>query len=111
MSANLTPEEVKALAHDLDPKLSEEDVAFQVAVILLAVGTGYLPTLRQLAPLVSLSRPRIREIIARIREQGILVREDGEWKMACNWMDAENGNVAFWMDVNVALGLVNRVAA
>lgn len=97
----------RTIVKELDPKLSEKDGAFAAAMVLIAasqVGTKA----DRIAKRTGLKRELVRAYNRRLREQGIFTK-DG--KIACDWFDKESGGIAFWMDVAVAEGLMQKVPA
>ena len=101
-------EKIKAAVAAVDPQMDPEDDAYKASVILLAsISDGIGPSADKIAELTGHPRSYVRTIASRLRKSGIW--QGG--KVHCNWFDAEEGWVAFMCDVNVALGMLNRVAA
>lgn len=50
--------------------------------------------------------------IAKVSKFGRRLRKGGVWlpnkSTSCNWMDPETGGIAFWCDVGVATGMLQR---
>lgn len=95
----------RTIVKEMDPNLSEEDGAFAAAMVLIAatqVGTKA----DRIAKRTGLKREVVRAYNRRLREQGVFIKNG---KIACEWFDKKTGGIAFWMDVSVAEGLMNRV--
>jgi hypothetical protein len=96
-------EEVKRM----DPVLTETDEAFTAAVVLLSsIAVG--PNIKRLAKFTQYPRKVIKPFSENLRRNGVWV---GGRIYADDWGDEETGGVAFWMDVSVALGFIERVSA
>lgn len=88
----------------LDKNLLESDPTFPTAMVLLAataVGTNS----DEIAKATELPRSQVRSIAAKARVQGIF---RGGQVQHSGWFE-EDGGFAFWLDVCVAQGLMNRV--
>lgn len=96
-------QQVRKLDSKCDPS-SEEGQA--CALMLAALKHGC----RQVRPLAAITGVPLKKTFAVARN----LRANGVWnadgKTRCDWMDAETGGISFWLDVNVALGRMNRVA-
>lgn len=95
---------VKARIRKLDPALDPTDEAFRIAALLLSalqVGTDPLA----LAAYTGESVEWITQVAERLHTNGVWT-DDG--KTACDWFDTEHGGVAFWVDVRVGQGLLER---
>lgn len=91
--------EVKAL----DSNLKEEDETFKVAVIVMSsciVG----PNIQRLSKFTKYPRHYIAPLAKRLRKNGVWVKG----KIRCEWFEEEAGGIAFWLDVGVAQGLIER---
>lgn len=97
-------QEIKNIIHELDPNLQEEDSAFSSAMILLAAAEVG-PNADDIASLTNLSSEAVKERFARLEQNGVF--KDG--KIYCDWFDEETGTTAFWLDVCIAEGTINRV--
>lgn len=97
---------VRDIVKKLDPKIKEDDSAFKAAMVLVA-SAQVGPNTDKVARRAKLPRALVRKYGKRLRHQGI-------WrgrKIACEWFDKTSGGTAFWCDVCVAEGLMNRVSA
>lgn len=97
--------DLRKVVRKMDPKLSEQDESFNAALVLVGaaeVGTNA----DKIAERTGLARKVVRGYTKRLREQGVFKGD----KIACEWHDKEHGGVAFWLDVCVARGLMNRTA-
>ena len=100
---DLTYSDVQAKIHRMDPNLSEDDEVFDVACLLLS-STIVGPNKRRLRSFTGLSR----EFIDRT---GHLLRRNGVWragKVYGDWDDEDTGGIAFWTDVCIGAGLMER---
>ena len=96
-------EEIKGEVKRLDPKLKVTDEAFFVATVLLAalqVGAER----KKVAEFLGVTEKRIAKYAKNLEKSGVW--KDG--KTSCEWFDKECSGVAFWLDVAVAEGLVER---
>lgn len=101
--ADITREQLVEAIHRLDPKVVEGDEYFDTALFMLgALYVGH--DLDKLEKLTGVSREFIEPRADRLRRAGVWRAND---KTACEWFD-EGGGLSFWMDVAVALGLMNR---
>lgn len=104
--SEFTFETVKADLKRMDPKLSETDESYQIAAVLLA-SAALGPDADRIAKFTGYSRDWVRKLSTRLRGQGI-------WKggrVYAEWQDPENGGAAFWLDVCVGRGFMDRVPA
>jgi len=96
---------IRETVRKLDPNLKTDDPAFDVAVVLLS-GLYVGPNGQKIARFARLSRAFVGEVARRLRANGV-------WrghKIAADWFE-KNGVYAFWLDVTVGLGLLERTAA
>lgn len=103
MENEITLPFIKKEVHRLDPALNESEDYFKTAVVMLSalkVGTD----VDELVKFTRLPEPFIAERVGRLNASGIF---DGD-EIRANWFDEENGGIAFWMDVAVAEGLIER---
>ena len=88
-----------------DPALSQEAHEFRAAVILLLVATGSVKQdVGKIAAFVHEPRIFVRKIATNARRNGL-------WKNGktfCEWSNKKHGNIAFWCDVAVVMGLLKR---
>lgn len=94
---------VKQEIRRLDPDVKSNDPAWKVAAILLsslAVGTNA----DRIARFASLPYRFVREVARRLRANGVW-----EGRLLCvDWFEDGGGGIAFWCDVNVGLGYMER---
>jgi hypothetical protein len=94
---------VKQEIRRLDSEVKPGDLAWKVAAILLsslAVG----PNADRIARFASLPYRFVREVARRLRANGVW-----EGRLLCvDWFEEKSGGVAFWLDVNVGLGYMER---
>ena|GEM_PF-7054342 len=102
--AKYTVSDVRKEVRRLDPKLKEDDRAFWAATVMLSalvVGAN----VRRLARFTGYGPEFIWSVRDNLRRGGIW-RRDGRTR--CEWGDPKNGGVAFWIDVAVAMGYLER---
>lgn len=87
----------------LDPKLLPEDPGFLAACVLLSSAVVG-PNADKIAHFLGERRLDVRIIGRRLREQGVWNRN----RVMCDWLDKDTGVCAFWLDVCVARGWMNR---
>jgi hypothetical protein len=99
----ITREQLVAAVLNLDKNLIEGEVYFKTALFMLgALYVGH--DLGKLEKLTGVEREFIEPRADRLRRARIWVKDD---KTACEWFE-DGGGVAFWIDVAVAEGLMNR---
>ena len=92
-------EEIKGL----DPNLKEDDIAYSHALLLLAslvVGTS----VKKIAGFTNLDFGLVKDAVKLLRKNGVFVGR----KVHADWFDEKYGATAFWLDVCIADGLVER---
>jgi len=89
----------------LDPKLGEHTDTFATAVCLLAAALVVGPNVRRVARFTGYHVPFVKSRFERLRKQGVIRRG----KFNVEWDHKTEGGVAFWMDVCVAEGIMDRV--
>lgn len=100
----LTLKQIKRGIHKMDKALREDDDSFKVATILLA-GLQVSPKDKEVSEFTGLPLNFVRAVGKRLRANGV-------WnggKTYADWFDDKNGGIAFWMDVCVGQGLIERV--
>lgn len=102
--AAMTREQLVAEVKRMDPALSEDSSTFTVALILLASAVVG-PNVVRISKLLGVPRSVVAHYSATLRRNRVWVRG----KIRCNWHDEETGGAAFWIDVCVAEGLMERV--
>ena len=93
----------KKVLKELDPNLSSDSEAFKAGLILLAaldVGTS----VGAIRGATELPLTTVRLACRNLRSSGVF--KGG--KIYCEWDDEKSGGIAFWMDVAVANGLIQR---
>lgn len=94
---------IEAEVQKLDPNLNKSDETFKIACILLSgLEIGADPV--AIAKFLDLSIKYVKKYEKNLRKNKIWQGK----KTACEWFD-KDGGVAFWCDVLVAQGLVERV--
>jgi len=94
---------IEAEVKKLDPKLKKSEEAFKVAAILLS-GLQVGANTRAIAKFLDIDETNVKKYEKPLRKNGIW---EGK-KTICNWFDKESGGLAFWCDVNVALGKLQK---
>ena len=96
-------DKIRAEVKKMDPNLDARTFAFKAAVCLLsALQVG--PDVDKVAEFTGFPRKTVNEFAERLIEGGVW--KDG--KTCCEWFEKDNGGIAFWMDVCVAQGLMQR---
>ena len=99
----VTLRRIKSEVHKMDPALDETDDTFATAVLLLsAISVGQnVSDLEAFTKLpATFIEPRAKNLL-----------KAGIWKNGkthAGWMDDETGGIAFWCDVLVAEGMIQR---
>ena len=99
-------EEIKKEIKHMDKSLSEKDDAFKAAVILLAGSSGeVIKGVPQLAKYTGYPKEFVKKIVGNARKNRIWIKGI----TYCDWFDEKNGAIAFWLDVGVVLGYLEKV--
>ena len=101
----MTLNEIKAEVKKMDPQLDRRTKAFKAAVCLLSalqVGAD--------SEAVSKFTGYPRKLVDAFTERLISGGVWREGKTCCEWFEEDNGGIAFWLDVCVAQGLMDRKA-
>lgn len=91
-----------------DDGWQEGDESFQAGLVLIAPLSITTMDPMAVSQFTGVPEPLVREFAGRLIENGVW-RPDG--KLAVQWNDPENGNLAFMMDVWVAMGELERGTA
>lgn len=94
---------VKEVVKELDEKLEETDDSYKGALILVSL-MNTKHTIGAIKHFTKLPYNFVRDFIKNLQKSKVI--KDG--KIYCEWMDKETGGIAFWMDVNIGLGLLKR---
>lgn len=97
-------EEIKQEVSRMDPNLNGE--GFQAAVVLLS-GLQVGADAKKVAKFTGYAPDLVEAFSLRLHRSGVWTNG----KTACEWFDKDNGGIAFWMDVCVAQGLMQRATA
>jgi hypothetical protein len=100
----MTIQKIRKEVKRMDSKLEVDQDEYVAAVVCLSalhVGTS---SIRKLAEFTGYAVPRISPMVHSLRSNGVF-RRDG--KVACAWFE-KDGQIAFWMDVCIALGWMQR---
>jgi hypothetical protein len=99
--------ELKAVLRHSGPALDEGSEEFQAALVLLAALFRGNKDLLALSQFTGVPLERIEEYGARLREAGIWLDDN---MTCCCWGEPDGkGDIAFWLDVLIALGLVKKL--
>lgn len=98
--------EIYKTVHELDEALGEEESAFKTAALLITL-LQMPPDAQALSRFLKLPLNFVEERLDRLKTQGVL---DADGKICTDWFDEESGGVAFWMDVAVAEGILERTS-
>lgn len=86
-----------------DPNVNEDDESYKAAAVLLAaINVGQNQS--KIVKLLGYPRALVAKFAYNLKKSGV-------WKNGktyAEWNDPENGGIAFWMDVCVAQGLMER---
>jgi hypothetical protein len=94
---------VGAILKKMDPNLKPNDEGYKAAAVLLAsVNVG--PDQERIAKALGYPRSLVSRFSSNLRKCGVW--RNG--KVYADWDDPETGGCAFWLDVCVALGLLER---
>ena len=99
-------EKIRKEVKNMDPNLDARTMAFKAAVCLLSglqVGTN--PS--AIAEFTGFPLKTVQGFAEHLVKSGVW--NDG--KTYCNWFDEEHGGIAFWCDVAVAQGYLQRTPA
>lgn len=96
----------QAIVKKLDPKLDTESEDFKIATVLIAA-TQVGPNADKIADKAKLPRRVVRKYAADARRAGVF---KGGKIAHSGWFD-KDGGIAFWLDVAVVRGFLQRVAA
>ena len=100
---NVTLTQLKQELHKMDPDLLEDDEAFQAAIILLA-GLSQPHTIKALQTFTGYRQSFVARAVGNLKRNDVFTR-DG--RIAASWFE-EDGALSFWLDVNIALGFIQR---
>lgn len=95
---------IKKAISGVDPNLTEGDVTFRAAVVLLASVECGLNS-DNLAKITGYRRAEVREFGQNARRNGIW---KGKYVIAENWEDEETGGTGFLLDTLCLVGFVER---
>jgi len=90
----------------LDPNLEPSDPGFLAACVLLSSAV-IGPNADRIAKFLGEPRKPVREIGRRLRLQKVWDHA----RVSCDWFDKDTGIYAFWLDVCVAQGWMDRTVA
>lgn len=96
-----TVKQVKNMVSKADPKLNKNEGAFAYAVTMLYSVLNSTVSIVKLARATGYSRSFIKRGFDNLRKSGVVRGRT----FYCNWGESD---IDFWMDVNVALGLLER---
>jgi len=104
--AKVTKETIEEQIQHLDPKLEKTDEAYRVAsIMLLALQVG--ANSDKIAKFLKLDKGAIGTLKTKYEPN---LRKSKIWngeKTSCEWFE-KDGGIAFWCDVSVAMGLLER---
>lgn len=98
-----TKKQIRTWVLELDSMLDEDCSEFHAGCVVLA-SAFHGPNADRCAKLLDLPR-------AQVREWGKNLVKNGVWekgRVCAEWEDEKTGGIAFWLDVTVALGYVER---
>jgi hypothetical protein len=100
----VTIERVRREVQRMDSQLTPEDDAFKAAVVCLSAAATGQTTVTELARFTGYQNGEIAEWVRNLKANGVFLKRG---VIAADWF-GKDGGIAFWMDVNVALGLMQR---
>jgi hypothetical protein len=103
MNSELILKQIKRELKRLDPHLEVASEGWNAALVLLA-SLAIGPHVRRIAKLTRLPRKCVMDIGRRLRANGVWVGS----KLQVDW---PTNIMSFWLDVNVALGYLERTDA
>ncbi len=93
--------------HRLDPKLSKEDDAFKCAVVLLTAALATGPNVNKVSQFCGYPRTLVRRFASNLRASQVWGHK---YICSSDWNDKKSGGIAFWLDVSIGLGFIERRA-
>ena len=109
MMERLTLEQVRDAVREMDDALDEHDDAFSVAVTMIAAVNQGHHDIRRLTTFTGYERKHVGAWVNRLRAGGVFIGEPNDPMFAvADWFDDEAGGIAFWLDVGVAQGFLER---
>jgi hypothetical protein len=98
-----TRKQIRKWVLELDLNLDEDCPEFDAGCVVMA-SAFHGPNADRCAKLLQLPRAQVREWGKRLVANGVW--ENG--RVCADWDDEKTGGIAFWLDVTVALGWVER---
>lgn len=102
--SDTTLAEVEQALAEMDPNLDKSDETYKVALAMLSAAVVG-PSDTAICEFTGVSPEWWLPYADNLRKNGVFTAEG---RVAANWMDPETGGIAFWIDVNVAQGLMER---
>lgn len=99
----LTLEQLRNQVKRLDPKLNENEESFGIALMLLA-GIHVGADIKKISDFIKVPVKWLEPYEKRLRDQGVWVGEN----TTCDWVNEKTGAIAFWCDVLVAQGMLEK---
>lgn len=103
-TSEMTPH-YRQIVRKMDENTAPDSVEGHAVALLFAGARHGTRNVRELAAITGVPYESARTLARRLRSNGVWVGG----KTRCNWDDPQNGGIAFWMDVCVATGMLNRV--
>lgn len=105
-------EALKRTVRELDPKVEESSEAFGAALVLLTAAEAELFGVAGLEGATRLPHAMVAKFVRNLKANGVF-RPRGKGRGECTlyhggWDDEKAGVTAFWLDVMVAQGLLQR---
>lgn len=94
---------IEAEIKKLDPKLKKSDEYFEIATILLS-GLVVGANVKKISDFLNLSIQKVKQYEKNLRKNGIW---KGEKTYGEEWFK-KNGGLAFWLDVHVVKGYLEK---
>ena len=106
MKKKTSLEEIKTLIKEQDANLRSKDKEFHYAVIMLSSALNRLKTTEELHDFTRFQLRECYNCVENLKKNGL--GWQGKRFMHSGWDDEESGGIAFWLDVSIAMGYIER---
>ena len=104
----MTLKQIKSIIKSLDPPIKETEEGFKCAIVLLSC-TEKPHRIKDIVEFTKIERPLVAKYMRNFRANKLFT-STGKINHS-GWFDEETGGMAFYCDVNVGLGYLQRVNA
>lgn len=101
----MTLNKIKNIIKSLDPKIKESDEGYKCAIVLLAC-TETPHRIKDIVEFTKIEKPLVEKYMRNFRANK-LITSSGKINHS-GWFDEETGALAFYCDVNIGLGYLQR---